>query len=554
MRNDEYLFRYEEWKKNLTDEKLKYELFSLNAYDIKERFYRELSVGTGGLRGILGVGTACLNVYTVSKITAGIAVYMRKKGLTPKVAVSYDSRINSDLFARTAASVFASHGIMALITHELMPTPFLSYAVRSESCGMGVMITASHNPAEYNGYKVYGADGCQITDTVAGEIAAEISACGYFGNGGENFDAFLLDGSIRYVEENVEEGYLKSIKSRLTREIGNVSVTYTPLHGTGRRIIPKLLRERGAVSLRLVESQMSADGNFPTCPYPNPEKSEALKLGVETASKTDSDILVATDPDADRIGVAVRTEGGYVLLSGNETGTLLCDYVLSQLKENGKMPERPVVCKTIVTTDMIKEICNEYGAETVEVLTGFKYIGETVGKLEKENRLSDFVLGLEESYGYLVNPCVRDKDAVSASAVVCEMASYYKERGKTLVDVLRGLDEKYGLFESKLTAYSYPGASGAEKMKNLIDRLRCNAPERIGGERIVSVTDYLYDNTGLPKSNVLSFVTETGAKVIIRPSGTEPLVKAYLFTRGTADENAKRLFAFGRGVDALLKD
>lgn len=544
--------RYNEWLNCVTDEALREELLSLTEEEISLRFYKELAFGTGGLRGVLGVGTACLNIYTVSRITNGVANYILKSGATKKVAVSYDSRINSDVFANRAAQSFASKGISVVLTPKLMPTPYLSYLTREEKCGIGVMITASHNPAEYNGYKVYGADGCQITDFVAGEIAKEIEKSAYFGDELNSLESYIERGLVIYSSEKLEKQFLDSIKDMQVFDIESVSVTYTPLHGTGRELIPTLLRNEKVGKLTLVDKQMTADGNFPTCPYPNPEKSEALTLGVEVAKNEDSDILIATDPDADRIGVAVKTKDGYKLINGNETGALLSDYFLSVKKEKGQLPKNPLLIKTIVTSDLIKCIAEEYGAKVEEVLTGFKYIGERIGVLESQGRKDDFVLGLEESYGYLVHTFVRDKDAVSAAQAICEMTAYYKSQGKTLIDVLEGLYNKFGRFENKLLTFSYPGPEGASQMNKLILALREKGITEIGGKPVVKKIDYMLDDTGLPKSNVFSFITADGEKVIVRPSGTEPQIKAYLFVKGTKEENVKRFERIVNELDLLL--
>ena len=545
--------RYEQWLNCVTDKQLKEELLNLNESEINARFYKELSFGTGGLRGVLGVGTACLNIYTVCKITEGVAKYIIDSGAIKKVAVSYDSRINSQVFAERVACTLASKGISVVLTPKLMPTPYLSFLTREEKCGVGVMITASHNPAEYNGYKVYGADGCQITDAVANEIASKIAISSYFGEDIPSLETCLENGSVVYSKQETEDRFINLIIDMKAFGIENISVAYTPLHGTGRELVPKLLTARNIGKLSLVEKQMPADGNFPTCPYPNPEKPEALTLGVEVAKNEDSDILIATDPDADRIGVAVKTSNGYQLLSGNETGALLCDYFLSVNKEKGTLPKNPVVVKTIVTSDLIKSIAEEYGAVTEEVLTGFKYIGEKIGELEKQGRKQDYILGLEESYGYLVHTFVRDKDAVSAAQAICEMTAYYKAQGKTLVEVLEGLYEKFGRFENKLLTFAYPGPEGAIKMRELTLNLRAQGISEIGGKPVVKKIDYKLDETGLPKSDVLSFSTADGEKVIIRPSGTEPQIKAYLFVKGNKQENQKRFEVIVNQLNDLLK-
>lgn len=543
--------RFLQWKEQVKDGLLQKELSALSESQIKERFYKELSFGTGGLRGVLGVGTACLNIYTVARITRGVAAYIKRNALPYKVAISYDSRINSRLFAETAARVLASDGVSAVLTKELMPTPFLSYLTRETGAGLGIMITASHNPKEYNGYKVYGADGCQLTDGAANAVAAEISAFGYFEEIGKPFEEYLANGQISYADERVEKSYLNEIKKLSSFPLDSLSLVYTPLHGTGYRLIPKLLKEKGIGKIVEVEGQNIPNGEFPTCPAPNPEKAEALTLGIKTLEQSDCDLLLATDPDADRIGVVVKEKDGCRLLTGNETGALLCEYILSVGKETGTLPACPVVVKTVVTTDLVKEICKDYGAALIETLTGFKYIGEQVGRLEKQKDV-DFVFGLEESYGYLTQTFVRDKDAVSAALKIAEMAAYYKTQGKTLADKLEELYARYGRFENKLLTYSYLGADGAVKLKETVEKLRSVPPQTLGGKKVVQVYDYLTGKTGLPKTDMLCFTMEDGSKTLVRPSGTEPLVKAYLFVRGDEKTNAETLNKLQADLNRLL--
>ncbi len=543
--------RFLQWKEQVKDETLQNELFSLSEPQIKERFYKELSFGTGGLRGILGVGTACLNIYTVARVTRGVAAYVKRNDLPRKVAISYDSRINSRLFAETAARVLASVDVSVVMTKELMPTPFLSYLTRETGAGLGIMITASHNPKEYNGYKVYGADGCQLTDGAANAVAAEISAFGYFEELGKPFAEYLENGKISYADESVEKCYLSEIKTLSTYPLDGLSLVYTPLHGTGYRLIPKLLKEKGIGKIVEAEEQNIPNGEFPTCPAPNPEKAEALTLGIKTLESSDYDLLLATDPDADRIGVVVKEKDGCRLLTGNETGVLLCDYILSSEKEKGTLPARPVVVKTVVTTDLVKEICKDYGVEMVETLTGFKYIGEQVGLLEKENERK-FLFGLEESYGYLVQTFVRDKDAVSAALKIAEMAAYYKKQGKTLADKMEELYARYGRFENRLFTYAYHGADGAVQLKEEVEKLRNAPPKTLGGKAVEQIYDYLTGDTGLPKTDMLCFALEDGAKTLVRPSGTEPLVKAYLFVRGDGKTNAETLKKIQADLNGLL--
>lgn len=524
-----------QWKEKMKDAELCTELAALEGDNtaLTDRFYKDLEFGTGGLRGILGVGTNCMNIYTVAKATEGVALYMVRKEMR-SVAVSYDSRIHSETFARLAACIFAERGIKAVIVKELMPTPFLSYMTRKCGCDMGIMITASHNPAKYNGYKVYNSEGCQITDNAAKEISACIAEIPYFAAEYKTFSQYLESGKIEMCGDEVEEAYLEYVRGGITQPIDALKITYTALNGTGYRIIPKLLRSLGIGELKTVAEQTVPDGKFPTCPYPNPEKAEALSLGLQQAAENNSDLLLGSDPDADRVGVAVRDNGEYKLLTGNETGILLCNYLLSKRKESGTLPAQPVIVKTIVTTDLAFPIAEGYGGKVIEVLTGFKYIGEQIGLLEKAGREGDFVLGFEESYGYLAGTQVRDKDAVQACALVCEMAAYYKAKGKTLCDVLGELYQKYGRYYHSLYSYEFEGAKGSETMQRLMKRLRDSGGTVLDGVQIESVKDYLHGIDGLPASNVLSYRLKDGNSFIVRPSGTEPKIKVYVTTKDDA--------------------
>ena len=534
--------RVREWQAKAEDAELKEELASLagNEKELEDRFYKDLAFGTGGLRGIIGVGSNCLNVYTIARASDGVARYMRGKGMQ-KVAISYDSRNKSDLFARTAARVFAQRGMHVFIVKELMPTPFLSYMTREYGCDIGIMITASHNPARYNGYKVYNADGCQITDAAAKEISACIGEVAYFATETEEYDAFVRAGKIEYAGEDLEEKYLAGIRARQEFPLGGLRVTYTALNGTGWRIVPKLLRSCGIGGLETVAEQTVPDGDFPTCRYPNPEKAAALALGLEYARRSGTDLLLATDPDADRVGIAVRDGGEYKLLTGNEVGVLLCAYLLEGKRAKGTLPPHPVIIKTIVTTDMAKEIAKDYGCEVREVLTGFKYIGEQIGLLERAGRAQDFILGFEESYGYLTGTSVRDKDAVSSSLLICEMAAYYKAQGLTLCAALERLYARYGRYEHKLYTFEFPGSEGSAHMRGLMQGLRESRGGALFGDAVLSEQDYLAEGTGLPKSDVLSFQLKSGNKVIVRPSGTEPQIKIYLAARDADAASVARL-------------
>ena len=546
--------KYELWLKKVSDGELRAELIQMqsNPVKIENAFFKDLEFGTGGLRGILGVGCNCLNVYTIGKITQGIADYMNSKQLK-RVAISFDSRIKSDVFARHTASVFANNGIEAYITEELMPTPFLSYITRKLNAQIGIMITASHNPAKYNGYKVYGSDGCQITEELVGEILPFIQKTNEFSVADCDFETLLNSGKINYVPSQLTLDFLNEVLALSKGFKGDLNVTYSALNGAGYKLVPQILKSVGLANVNLVTEQSYPDGNFTTCPFPNPEKREALTLGLEYAKKNGSDLLLATDPDCDRVGVAVKHNGKYQLLSGNEVGILLTDYLFTALNNSGKMPKKPVVVKTIVTTDMVKKMAKDYGFNVVEVLTGFKYIGEVISKLEKQNQSDSFVLGFEESYGYLSGAHVRDKDGVNGALIICEMTAFYKNNGKTLVDRINELYEKYGLYEHKLLTYTFEGASGNQEMKKRLKLLRENLPSQVAGVKLKSCVDYLTQTEfDLPKSNVLSFELVDGSKIIVRPSGTEPLIKAYLTVCFNKQLNGERLDEFKNYLDKLF--
>ena len=504
------------------------------------------------MRGELGAGTNCLNVYTVRKVTQGIANCMKAHGYQ-RVAISYDSRINSELFARAAASVFAANGITAYITRELMPTPFLSYITRGLKADIGVMITASHNPAKYNGYKVYGADGCQLTDAGALEMTGYIEAVDTFSVFSETFEYYLEKGVIQFVDEDMVASFLDEVYALHRGTAEGLSVTYTPLNGTGYKLVPAILKRMNAEKVEIVAQQSYPDGNFTTCPYPNPEKAEALKLGLQYAEASGTDLLLATDPDCDRVGIAVKTENNYKLMTGNEVGALLADYLLTVRSKDGSLPQAPILVKTIVTTELVTRIAKEYNAEIWDVLTGFKYIGEVIGKLEQKGEAERFVLGFEESYGYLSGSYVRDKDGVNGSMMIVEMAAYYKKQGKTLADRMNELYEKYGLFEHKLLSYEFAGAKGNEEMQKRLKNFRESLPSVFGGEKVVKTVDYMTQTEAdLPKSNVLSLTMADGSKMVVRPSGTEPLIKIYLTVTKNKTENAKKLALLCAEVNELF--
>ena len=550
----EILQRYETWLEKAEDGALKEELERIRADEkaIENKFYKELQFGTGGLRGEIGAGTNCLNIYTIGKATQGVADYVKSMG-GKAVAVSYDSRINSDVFARRAASVLAGNGIRVYLVKELMPTPFLSFATRWFHADAGIMITASHNPAKYNGYKVYGSDGCQITDEAAAKITRFIEPVDCFAVKAGDFDRYVSEGKIEYIKEEVEEAYLEAVQKQSVWKAEGLKITYTPLNGTGYRIVPKMLSRMGLKEVNIVKEQGKPDGHFPTCAYPNPEKPAAMALGLEYAREAGSDILLATDPDADRVGIAVRTSDGYKLMSGNEVGALLEDFLLARRQENGTLPADAVVIKTIVTTGLGEKIAAKYGARVINVLTGFKYIGEQIGKLEKAGKAESFILGFEESYGYLAGSYVRDKDAVVAVMLIAEMASYYKERGKTLAERMEELYAEYGTYAHKLLTFEYAGASGAKKMQELLKELRQEQPKEIAGLKVEGYVDYLSQTQReLPKANVMQYDLEGGAQAIVRPSGTEPQIKVYLTAAKTPAENARELMELESAMKKLL--
>lgn len=529
---------YKLWcEKAIADPDLIAELQSIeqDADAIQDAFYRELEFGTGGLRGVIGAGTNRMNVYTVAKASQGLANYVVKhySESERKIAISYDSRIKSDLFAVTAARVFAANGIQVYLYKELMPTPCLSFAVRDLGCAAGVMVTASHNPSKYNGYKVYGNDGCQITVAAADEIYAEITKTDVFEDVKlTDFESAKQAGTISYIPDEVYTRFTEEVKNQSVLFGENidksVSIVYSPLNGSGLKPVLRALSESGYTNITVVKEQEMPDGHFPTCPYPNPEIRETMMLGMEYAKKQNADLLLATDPDCDRVGIAVRNrDNEFVLLSGNETGILLLDYICSQRKKHNKMPKDPVFVKTIVTMDMAKKIADKYGVKTVDVLTGFKFIGEQIGLLEAAGRKEAYILGFEESYGYLSGNYVRDKDAVNASLLICEMFSYYKAQGISLLEKLEMLYEEFGFTYNTLYSFEFEGESGFHKMQAIMDAFRGGFDE-MAGLAVVNMLDYSLGIDGLPKSNVLKFFLQDTGSVVVRPSGTEPKLKIYL--------------------------
>ena len=524
---------------------------------IVDRFYRDLEFGTGGLRGVIGAGTNRMNIYTVRRATQGFADYLNQEYTNPSVAISYDSRIKSDVFAKEAASVLAANGIKVHIYTELMPTPMLSYAVRAHKCSAGIMITASHNPAKYNGYKVYGADGCQLTLGAAEIVLKNINKVSMFGGAKlTDYEKAVSDGMINYISQTVIDNYLDEVSKQgihtdLVKTSG-LKVVYTPLNGTGNKPVRAILKKIGIEDVTVVPEQEYPNGNFTTCPFPNPEIKEALALGLKLCETVKPDLLLATDPDADRVGIAVPSDNGYVLFTGNEVGAMLLEYICSERTKLGTMPEDPVAVKTIVTTDIAAKICKEYNVKLIEVLTGFKFIGEQIGFLEDKGQENRYIFGFEESYGYLAGTYVRDKDAVVASMLICEMAAFYRTKGISLLQARENMYKKYGNYVHTQSSFVCEGASGMERMKEIMAGLRSNTPTEIGGLKVTRFEDYaastsIDTETGaktmltLPKSDVLTFKLTDGASVIIRPSGTEPKIKAYYTTIGKTREEAAAL-------------
>jgi phosphomannomutase len=550
---------YEQWLAKATaDPDLKAELESIKDDEDgkNDRFYRDLEFGTGGLRGVIGAGTNRMNVYTVKKATQGLAEYILASGEKKSVAISCDSRIKSDYFSKSAAEVLAANGIKVHIYKELMPTPMLSWAVRALDCGAGVMVTASHNPAKYNGYKVYGNDGCQLTLEAAEAVLAKINAIDIFdGVKSTDFDKAVADGMISFIGDDVIDAYMAKVKEQglhtdLVASSG-LKVVYTPLNGTGNKPVRRILREIGVKDVVVVPEQENPDGNFPTCPYPNPEIKEALACGLKLCETEKPDLLLATDPDCDRVGIAVPDGDHYELFTGNEVGALLLEYICKERIALGTMPKNPVAVKTIVTTDITKAICKKYGVELREVLTGFKFIGEQIGFLEAKGEENRYIFGFEESYGYLAGGYVRDKDAVVASMLICEMAAFYRTKGISLIEARKRMYDEYGVYFNKLDTFTCEGESGMERMSEIMSDLRKNGPKAIGGLSVVATADYeasvktsadgKIEQITLPKSNVITFFLQDNASVVIRPSGTEPKIKVYYTTTGAKKADAVAL-------------
>ena len=524
----DYKKEYERWLQ-YTDGDIKAELEGMDEAAIEDAFYRDLAFGTGGLRGTIGAGTNRMNVYVVAKASQGLANYL---GAGSSIVIGYDSRIKSDAFARTAAGVFAANGITVHFWPQLLPVPTVSYATRFLHASAGVMITASHNPSKYNGYKVYSADGCQITTEAAAVVLAEIEKLDIFADVKRmNFDAAVVAGKVKYIAPSVLTSFIEEVKNQSVLfgdEVNrDVAIVYSPLNGTGLVPVTRVLEESGFTNITVVEEQRNPDGNFPTCPYPNPEIREAMELGLQYCERTGADLLLATDPDCDRCGIAVRGTEGYQLLTGNEVGLLLLDFICAQRTKHGTMPAHPTFVKTIVTMDLAEKIADHYDVKTVNVLTGFKFIGEVIGKMADER---DYICGFEESYGYLTGSYVRDKDAVNAAFMICEMFAYYKTRGVSLLQKLEELYAQYGYCMNTLHSYEFPGSSGMQKMAEIMGTFHEGLSD-IGGEKIIKTEDYSVGLNGLPKSDVLKYFFEgekENGSVVIRPSGTEPKLKAYI--------------------------
>ena len=537
-----YQEEYARWcAANLDDPDLAPELASIAGDEeaIKERFAVALKFGTAGLRGVIGAGTNRMNVYVVRQATQGLANWVKTQGGSQTVAISYDSRIKSDVFAKAAAEVLAANGVKVRIYKALMPVPALSFATRYYKCNAGIMVTASHNPAKYNGYKAYGPDGCQMTDEAADVVYAEIQKTDVLtGAKTMTFEEGMAAGLIQYVEDDCCEALYQAIESRSVRPglcaTAGLKLVYSPLNGSGLVPVTRILKDLGITDVTIVPEQKDPDGNFPTCPYPNPEIFEALRLGLELAEKSGADLMLATDPDADRVGIAVRCkDGSYELLSGNEVGVLLLDYICAGRIEKGTMPANPVMVKSIVSTPLADKVAAHYGVECRNVLTGFKWIGDQIAKLEAAGEVERFIFGFEESYGYLAGSYVRDKDAIIGSMLICEMAAYYRSIGSSIKEELERIYREYGRYLNKVDSFEFEGLSGMDKMAKIMADLRADHLTEIAGYKVEKVTDYKKpEETGLPAANVLIYSLEGGASVIVRPSGTEPKIKAYYTTLG----------------------
>ncbi|MBE6128031.1 MAG: phospho-sugar mutase [Erysipelotrichaceae bacterium] len=537
-----YLDEYKRWlEADLIDCDLKTELQNIADDDdaIKERFAVSLQFGTAGLRGTLGAGTNRMNIWVVRQATQGVADWVKTQGGNQLVAISYDSRLKGWNFARDAAGVLAANGIKVVIYDELMPVPALSFATRYYHCNAGIMLTASHNPAKYNGFKAYGPDGCQMTDDAAAVVYDSIQKTDVLtGAKYMSFAEGVDKGLIRFVSEECKEALYQAIEARQVRpglcRTAGLKLVYSPLNGTGLVPVTRILKDMGITDITIVPEQEYPNGYFTTCPYPNPEIFEALEKGLNLAKEVGADLMLATDPDADRVGIAMKCpDGSYELVSGNEMGVLLLDYICAGRIENGTMPKNPVAVMSIVSTPLADKVAEHYGVELRHTLTGFKWIGDQIAQLEAAGEVDRFIFGFEESYGYLAGPYVRDKDAIIGSMLICEMAAYYRSIGSSIKQRLEEIYAEYGRYLNKVDSFEFPGLSGMDKMKSIMERLRTAPPAEFAGKAVAKVIDYLKpEETGLPKANVLIYELEDGAKVIVRPSGTEPKVKTYFTTLG----------------------
>lgn len=540
---------YNRWLQHTADnEAIHQELLAMQADQklLEDAFYCDLAFGTAGLRGVMGAGTNRMNSYIVARASQGVANYLKQNHMQPAVVIGYDSRINSRSFAEITAEVFAGNGIKVYIWPELMPVPTVSFATRHLKAAAGIMITASHNPAQYNGYKVYGADGCQITTEAASSILAEINKLDIFADvKKEAFAAAMSRKQISYIDEAVYNAFLAEVKQQSVlfgeQVKQDVAIVYTPLNGTGLKPVTQILEDTGYTNIKIVPEQRIPDGHFPTCPYPNPELPEAMRLGIEYARENNAELLLATDPDCDRVGVAVRDEQGeYRILTGNQIGVLLLDYICSQRSKHNKLPEAAVMIKTVVTTAMAEQVAASYGVRTINVLTGFKYIGEQIGLLEQEGLESNYIFGFEESCGYLSGAYVRDKDGVNAAFLISEMYSYYATQGVSLLRKLEELSRKHGYSINLSRSYEFKGSTGLETMQRIMNSLRGGVQE-LAGKRVLSVLDYAKGIDGLPAENMLQFVLEDNCSLIVRPSGTEPKLKTYIYVSAASEAQAMQL-------------
>ena len=547
-----YKQEYDRWAAfNLEDPDLLPELLKVkdNDEEIKDRFAVSLQFGTAGLRGTLGAGTNRMNIWVVRQATQGLANWVLTQGGNQTVAISYDSRLKSDVFAKEAAGVLAANGIKVRIYDALMPVPALSFATRYYNCNAGIMVTASHNPSKYNGYKAYGPDGCQMTDDAAAIVYAEIQKMDVLtGAKVMSFAEGVEQGLIRFVGDDCKKAFYEAIEARQVRpglaKTSGLKLVYSPLNGTGLVPVTRILHDMGITDVTIVPEQEYPSGYFTTCPYPNPEIFEALKYGLELAKKEGADLMLATDPDADRVGIAMKCpDGSYELVSGNEMGVLLLDYICAGRIEKGTMPKNPVAVMSLVSTPLADAVAANYGVELRHVLTGFKWIGDQIAQLEAAGEVDRFIFGFEESYGYLAGPYVRDKDAVIASMLICEMAAYYRSIGSSIKQRLEEIYAQYGRYLNKVDSFEFPGLSGMDKMASIMKGLRENAPKDFAGIAVTKVTDYAKpEETGLPKANVLIYGLADGSTVIVRPSGTEPKIKIYFTTKGKdlAEAQAKK--------------